>query len=263
MAGTARPGLPLNQEVVVGAVVVPGLPPQVHHPEFAVPTVLAIDPTTPRSLAGQSLLGEQLIVERVNDPAAAVARAGTHAYDLLVLASLSVDEQQALVTEFHTHRSWRLVPVLYLAHPATAGLAIPGSFRPEIDGLMRGTLDSQPVQKRIAELAREGIASAEMVVAGPYELDPVRGTLRLVDHEVSLTDREAEILAILLAHPNRTVSAAEIIERGWGADADARYLQILRRHVSNIRRKLERTAAARSVRTVRGSGYRFDVKLAS
>ena len=45
-------------------------------------------------------------------------------------------------------------------------------------------------------------------------------------------------------------------------EADARYLQILRRHVSNIRRKLQRTAAARSVRTVRGSGYRFDVKLA-
>lgn len=227
------------------------------------PTVLAIDPTTPRSLTGQSLLGDQLIVERVNDPEAALVRAGTTAFDLLVLANLSVDEQQTLVSAFHLHRSWRLVPVLYLADPATAGLAIPGSFRPEIDGLLRGTLESPQVQKRIAELAREGVGSAEMVVAGPYELDPVRGTLRLVDHEVALTDREAEILAILLAHPNRTVSASEIIERGWGADADTRYLQILRRHVSNIRRKLERTAAARSVRTVRGSGYRFDVKLAS
>lgn len=59
------------------------------------------------------------------------------------------------------------------------------------------------------------------------------------------------------------MTAQEIIERGWGTEADARYLQILRRHVSNIRRKLHATEAARSVRTIRGSGYRFDIKLAS
>lgn len=227
------------------------------------PTVLAIDPDTPRSLAGRSLLGEHLTVDRVSDPAIALARASEDSYDLLVLAGLSVDQQQSLVGAFHAHRRWRLVPVLYVSDPESTGLAIPGSFRPEIDGLVRGTLESAQVQKRVVELAREGIGNAEMVVAGPYELDPVRGKLRLAELEVTLTDREAEILAILLSHPNRTVPAAEIIERGWGTDADARYLQILRRHVSNIRRKLERTTAARSVRTVRGSGYRFDVKLAS
>lgn len=115
----------------------------------------------------------------------------------------------------------------------------------------------------MVELAREGIGDAELVIAGPYELDPLRGKLRLAELEVSLTEREAEILAILLGQPNRTVSAAEIIERGWGTEADSRYLQILRRHVSNIRRKLQRTTAARSVRTVRGAGYRFEVKMAS
>ena len=227
------------------------------------PHVLAIDPETPRSLAGRSLLGENLTVERVADAAAAIGRAADDSYDLLVLAGMSVDEQQAIVAAFHTHRRWRLVPVLYVSAPDSTGLAIPGSFRPEIDGLVKGTLDTAQVQRRMTELARDGIGDAEMVVAGPFELDPIRGKLRLAELEVTLTDREAEILAILLSHPNSTVPASEIIERGWGTEADARYLQILRRHVSNIRRKLERTAAARSVRTVRGSGYRFDVKIAS
>ena len=175
---------------------------------------------------------------------------------------MSVDDQQAIVNGFHANRRWRLVPVLYVANDDSPGLAIPGTFRPEIDGIARGRLETPQVQKRIVELARDGIGSAELVVAGPFELDPLRGKLRLADLEVTLTEREAEILAILLAQPNRTVSSTEIIERGWGTEADARYLQILRRHVSNIRRKLQRTAAARSVRTVRGSGYRFDVKLA-
>ena len=208
------------------------------------------------------MLGERLSIDRTGDPEWALARAAEDYYDLLVLAGFTVDQQQSLVGAFHAHRRWRLVPVLYVNDPASTGLAIPGSFRPEIDGLVRGTLATPQVQRKMIELAREGIGNAEMVVAGPYELDPVRGKLRLAELEVALTDREAEILTILLSHPNRTVSAADIIERGWGTEADARYLQILRRHVSNIRRKLERTSAARSVRTVRGSGYRFDVKLA-
>ncbi len=227
------------------------------------PTVLAIAPTMPPALNGRSLFGDQFILEIAADATPYVAEAGTQVFDLLVLSGMDVDAQNEVVDAFHLHRRWRLVPVLYLLDPGTPGLAIPGAYRPEMDGLMRGTLETHDVQRRMVAMAREGVAEADMVVAGPYELDPVRSKLRLPNLEIDLTEREAEILSILLQHPNRTVSASEIIERGWGTEADARYLQILRRHVSNIRRKLEKTSASRSVRTVRGAGYRFDVKLAS
>jgi DNA-binding response OmpR family regulator len=203
-----------------------------------------------------------LTIEVMTSPEKPIAEAATTVYDLLVLVGMSVDEQQEVATRFQQHRRWRLVPVLYVSDDAATGFAVPGSFRPELDGLARGTLDSPAVQRRITALARDGIATAELVVAGPFELDPVHGRLRLGETEVSLTERECEVLAMLLAHPNRTVTAGEIIERGWGADADGRYLQILRRHVSNIRRKLHKTSAARAVRTVRGTGYRFDVRVA-
>jgi DNA-binding response OmpR family regulator len=217
----------------------------------------------PRALTGRSLLGDQFTIEVASEAGAYVAQAGDRVFDLLVLSGMDVDEQNEVVAEFHAHRRWRMVPVLYLLDPATPGLAIPGAYRPEMDGLMRGTIETHDVQRRIVSMAREGVSEADMVVAGPYELDPVRAKLRLPNMEIALTEREAEILAILLQHPNRTVAASDIIERGWGTEADARYLQILRRHVSNIRRKLEKTSASRSVRTVRGSGYRFDVKIAS
>lgn len=248
---------------LLGGVVILALHAQQPQRRFHVPTVLAIAPDIPRALNGRSLMGERLTIEIAADAVPWLLKAGEQVFDLLVLTGLTVDEQQALVSGFHAHRRWRLVPVLYVVGDDAPGLAIPGSFRPEMDGLARGTLESPVVQKRIVELAREGIGDADLVVAGPYELDPLRGKLRLAGLEIAMTEREVEILAILLGQPNRTVSAAEIIERGWGTEADPRYLQILRRHVSNIRRKLQRTAAARSVRTVRGAGYRFDVKLAS
>lgn len=226
------------------------------------PSVLVIAPGTPASVEGRSLLGDRLTVEVCASPARALGEAATRVYDLLVLAGLGVDEQQDLVLRFQQHRRWRLVPVLYAIDPAAHGLAVPGSYRPEMDSIVQGALGSPAVERRMRAMAREGVADAELVVAGPFELDPVRARLRLRDIEVPLTERETEIVAILLGQANRTVSAEEIIGRGWGADADERYLQILRRHVSNIRRKLDHTPARRSVRTVRGAGYRFDTRIA-
>lgn len=229
---------------------------------MALPTVLAIEPHAAPSREGRNLLGERIFVEVCASPARALAAAPTRVYDLLVLAGMTVDEQQRTATRFQQHRRWRLVPVLYVIEEGAPGFAVPGSYRPEMDGIVQGRLESPPVERRIRSMAREGIADAELVVAGAFELDPIRARLRLNDLEVSLTERESEILAILLASPNRTVRAEEIIGRGWGAGANDRYLQILRRHVSNIRRKLEETPARQAVRTVRGAGYRFDTRIA-
>jgi two-component system OmpR family response regulator len=214
-------------------------------------------------MEGRRLVSDaSLTVDVAGDPGATLATVGVPRYDHLVLAGMSVDDQQRVAAAFQRERRWRLVPVLYLHADETPGLAIPGSYRAELDSILRGELDSLPVQRRMRAMAREGTGSAELVIAGDYELDPVRASLRVPGGDILLTDREAEILSVLLARPDRTVTAGEIIERGWGREPDLRYLQILRRHVSNIRRKLDETPARRSLRTVRGTGYRFDTRTA-
>ena len=221
------------------------------------PSALVISPIIPAAMEGRSLGDPGLDVELAADAESALSSGRN--WDLLVLADMSVDEQQAVATKLHSRNQWRLVPILYLQGEDSPGLAIPGSYRPELDGIVRGALHSAGVRRRMRALARDGVGEAQVVSAGRYELDPIRANLRVPDGEVSLTEREAEIIAILLRHPNRTVMAGEIIEKGWGREPNVRYLQILRRHVSNIRRKLEATPANRSLRTVRGSGYLFDI----
>lgn len=224
------------------------------------PRVLIIDGGLPDALAGRALLGPGLEAELSGDAGAWLARAGEQVFDLLVLCGMPAEEQAAIAAAFHEFRRWRFVPVLYVSDPAVPGLAIPGTYRPDIDGVTRGERTSDAVLHMIRRLAREGIGTAEAVAAGPYELDPVRHRLLGPGGEIALTEREAEVLALLLAQANRTVPAAEIIERGWGLEVDDRSLQILRRHVSNIRRKLAEKGAGRAVRTVRGTGYRFEVR---
>jgi len=227
--------------------------------ETAMPRVLFIDGGLPPALEGRSLLGGGLEAWLTSDAAAALAAADREVYDLLVLSGMPAEVQAEVAAAFHAHRRWRLVPVLYVSDPAAPGLAIPGTFRPEMDGVVRGDRTSPQVERKVRELAREGVAGAEAVAAGPYELDPVRLRLHAPGGDIELTERECDVLSFLLGRANRTVTAAEIIERGWGLEVDERSLQILRRHISNIRRKLAAAGQRRAVRTVRGTGYRFDV----
>jgi len=180
-------------------------------------------------------------------------------YDLLVLGGMDVGTQQHWVERLCQERRWRLVPVLYLLPPSTLGMPIPSTFRPEIDGILRAEFDSPESFTRIAELAKDGVADTSPVVAGTFELDPLCCRLKVADLDIELTEREAEILSVLLNRANDTVTATEIIELGWGTNADARHLQNLRCHMSNIRRKLGDTVAAGAVQTIRGIGYKIAV----
>jgi DNA-binding response OmpR family regulator len=225
------------------------------------PSVLAVVEGTPTSLEGRALAGPGLIVDRCASPDGPLAAAATESFDLLVVAGFPIDEQQRIAAAFQQHRGWRVVPVLFVV-PADSGFIIPGCYRPELDGIARGAFGEAHIEARIRQMAREGTAGAELVVAGPLELDQLHGQLRCAGRAVALTTREAEILALLLEQVNRTVHASVIIERGWGSLADDRHLQILRRHVSNLRRKLDESLPVGVLRTVRGHGYRFDLRSA-
>jgi len=223
------------------------------------PSVLAIAPGTPLGYRNPKFLDDRYTIEVRQGPQALRESDRRQAFDLLVLAGTSVDQQQWIASQLQEYHCWRLVPVLYVLAEG-GGLAVPGSYRPDLDGLVKGTLVSVEVQRRIAAMACEGVASAELVVAGDFTLDPIRCLLHVVDRDIPLTERESDIMTVLLSQSGRTVSADELIERGWSTAADGRHLQILRRHVSNIRRKLDSTPAANAMRTVRGTGYRFETK---
>jgi DNA-binding response OmpR family regulator len=226
------------------------------------PSVLAIVAGVPAALEGRTVRRDSISLELRGNVDLAIEATATSCFDLLVLAGMPVDEQQRGAAAIQQHRRWRVVPVLYVLGDESPGFAVPGSYRPELDSIIRGPFGSPRVDERIALMAREGVSTADVVIAGPYELDAVHGRLRRAARDVEVTGREAEILALLLANPDQTVSALEIIERAWGTHADDRHLQILRRHVSNIRRKLADGLNSDAVSTVRGTGYRFNLRTA-
>lgn len=235
---------------------------QFHGVGLPMPSVLAIVAGTPTSLEGRSLLGPALTVDRWSNAESALAEAAVRSYDLLVLAGLPVEEQQSVVESLHAQRHWRLVPVLYVLPAGSGGFIVPSGYRPELDSIASGAFGAPDIEARIRLMAKEGTALADLVVAGAFELDPLRGRLMHQGRSIELTPRETAILALLLERPDQTVAASEFIERGWGTLADDLHLQILRRHVSNLRRKLQTEGWMARLNTVRGRGYRFDLRSA-
>ncbi|MGK2964282.1 MAG: winged helix-turn-helix transcriptional regulator [Tepidiformaceae bacterium] len=218
------------------------------------PTALAIIPgtTLPRRISiGRVAIDVHTSVSRALD------ELDRRTYDLLIIGPMDGNGHSDAVVELRAHRRARVTPVFFLVAPEALGIVIPRDYRPGTDTVVRGDLESPVVQQKVVQLIGLRDGDAEPVLAGNFELDPGRRRLRFEDGEVALTRREADLLAILMGRPNETVTSNEILESGWAPGNDPNTLQTLRRHVSNLRQKLDNTPAERALHTVRGEGYRF------
>jgi DNA-binding response OmpR family regulator len=94
---------------------------------------------------------------------------------------------------------------------------------------------------------------------GPLTIYPGRYQISVGDKPIDLTPTEFDLLLYLAAHRGRVVSCHELVRevRGYAVDeTEAR--EVIRPHVSNLRRKLKQTGDdADIIVNVRGIGYRL------
>jgi DNA-binding response OmpR family regulator len=109
----------------------------------------------------------------------------------------------------------------------------------------------------------EGMGIGEMpesnMTLGPLTIYPGAYQISVGDQPIDLTPTEFDLLLYLAAHRGRVVSCHELVRevRGYTVDeAEAR--EVIRPHVSNLRRKLKQTGEdADLIVNVRGIGYRL------
>ena len=103
---------------------------------------------------------------------------------------------------------------------------------------------------RRREARREG-----PVRVGEIEIDPSRREVRVAGREVSLANKEFELLRALAAEPTRVFSKQELLQDVWGFKSLGR-TRTLDSHASRLRRKLD-PEHGRFVRNTWGVGYRL------
>jgi two-component system response regulator ResD len=100
-------------------------------------------------------------------------------------------------------------------------------------------------------------ADPEPIEHGPLRIDPASRTVSLTGEELSLTQREFDLLAYLAAHPGRVFSRDQLMEAVWEYPffTDTSTVTV---HVRRLRAKLgDDPSEPRFIETVWGVGYRL------
>jgi DNA-binding response OmpR family regulator len=118
--------------------------------------------------------------------------------------------------------------------------------------------NGQPEPAEAAALAAEQTSNS--MTLGPLTIYPGRYQIAVGDRDIDLTPTEFDLLLYLAAHRGRVVPCHELVRevRGYAVDeAEAR--EVIRPHVSNLRRKLKIAGQDSDlIVNVRGIGYRLN-----
>lgn len=110
---------------------------------------------------------------------------------------------------------------------------------------------------RRIELDRRQKMADNTLVGGDLRVELTTYRAFKAGKELSLRQKEFDLLALLLSRPGEVISRAEFFDRVWGTDwlGDTRTLDV---HIRWLREKIElNPSKPRLIQTVRGVGYRF------
>ncbi|MEO8395639.1 MAG: response regulator transcription factor [Chloroflexota bacterium] len=176
------------------------------------------------------------------------------AHDYLIKPSSSQDIRQSVARGIERSRNLK------------RRRALLDAIRSNVSELSRTASD--PVAPAREPGAMDAVSSAEaagepvvgnIIHLGPLTIFPGRYQISVDEHPIDLTPTEFDLLLYLAAHRGRVVSCHELVRevRGYAVDeAEAR--EVIRPHVSNLRRKLKQAGQDEDLITnVRGIGYRL------
>jgi two-component system, OmpR family, phosphate regulon response regulator PhoB len=161
------------------------------------------------------------------------------------------------------HRdSTRALPVLMLTARGTEGDRIRGLATGADDYVVK-PFSVPEVVARVKALLRRAAPQlvSDTLERGDIVLD--RGSHRVTRRarEVRVGPTEFKLLEFFMENTGRVLSRQQLLDGVWGRDAfiDGRTVDV---HVGRLRKALIRGTDSDPIRTVRGAGYAFDVKVA-
>jgi two-component system response regulator MprA len=210
--------------------------------------ILVVDDDAPiRRMLDRTLSAEGYEVEAVADGGQALAAVERSAPDLLVL-DVGLPGLDGLAVSRRLRAKGLAVPVLML----TARDSVPD----RVAGLDAGADDylvkpfaTEELLARVRALLRRGKSPEELLAFGDLTLDASTRAAQRGARTLTLSEREADLLALFLRNARRVVSREQAIVEIWQGDATP---NVVDRYVSNLRRKLGDPPL---IHTVRGVGF--------
>ncbi len=203
-------------------------------------------------------------VTPVGDGEAALDAAEKHAFDLVVL-DLMLPKLSGEDVARHLRDSSD-VPIIMLTAKGAEEERVAGLEMGADDYLVK-PFSPRELVARVRALMRRAHSDAQpqrdRMTFGELDIDLAGHRVYLSGEEVELTASEFKLLVTLARYPGRVYSRMELVEKVLGYDFEG-YERAIDSHVKNLRAKLrDDPRDPRFIRTVFGSGYRFDASEAA
>lgn len=209
-----------------------------------------------RTLLSRYLSAEGYRVTTADNAADARAKLGGLSFDLLILDVMMPGESGFELAK--SIRESSSVPILMLTARTEKEDRING-LEIGADDYVGKPFEPRELSLRVASILRRAQpappTTPEQACFGPFVFDNALGELRRGEEIIHLTDRERDMLRMLAAAPNETVSRTALA--GGGSAAGERAVDV---QINRLRRKVESDPAnPLLIQTVRGIGYRLVV----
>lgn len=211
-----------------------------------------------RELIRVYLVGEGLTVLQASNGVEALGMLETAPADLVVL-----DIMMPLMDGWELCREIREryedMPLLMVTAKSESVHKVRG-FQLGTDDYLVKPFDPLELVMRVkALLKRYRINASQTITVGSVVIDRTAFEVRLQDERLALPLKEFELLYKLASYPAQIFTRTQLIEQIWGIDyeGDDRTVDV---HIKRLRERFEGLTEEFKIVTVRGLGYRLEVK---
>jgi two-component system copper resistance phosphate regulon response regulator CusR len=158
----------------------------------------------------------------------------------------------------HTRKAKVAVPILMLTARDSMSDVVRGLDLGADDYLAK-PFQLEVLLARVRAMGRRGHAALlDQLTAGELVLDRGQKSLRRGELDIPLTRKEYVLLELLMRRPRQVVSRNELIEAGWGYDAEVSDNNV-DFYIHSLRSKINVKGQPDLIRTVRAQGYALSV----
>lgn len=212
------------------------------------------------SLLRRGFSSESYQVELVGDGEEALRAANGKAWEAIIL-DVMLPGRSGIEVCKALRAGGQTAPIIMLSARSSVNERTEGLMAGADDYIIKPFAFEELLARLKVQALRRSNADSEprVLSAGPLSLDLDTRQAQLAGTRVRLTEREVELLALLMRHPGEPLARADIFAALWAGHGGAS-LNVVDVYVGYLRHKLAEALpdGGHMIVTVRGRGFMFD-----